>query len=410
MNLENLRNDYLKLISYMETAGYSNDYINRLRREIQWILVEADTRGWDCYNDVYQYYEAIPLSPRKLEKKRAFIGTIMEYDLHGKYPDGTWSGLVERGAYPKLTPEFRSLIDYYCMAARERGKKESSINTESKNVSAFLLTLQDAGSYRLDDITEEALISVFVSSDGEQLKSRNYSKFITAVLKACIPLNPDACRKVLSLLPVTKRGRKNIQYLTPEETHAILNAMDDMSNALSLRDRAIGKLAYYTGLRCCDIATMDLASIDWERDLIRIKQQKTEEPLELPLAATVGNAIYDYLVDERPPVDCPILFLTQKGPYRGMQSGNIWRVAARIMENAGIRQSKGDRKGLHIFRHHLATTLLGNGVPQAVISGTLGHAVPESMEIYLSADFVHLKGCALSIARFPVSGGVFAGE
>lgn len=212
----------------------------------------------------------------------------------------------------------------------------------------------------------------------------------------------------MSFIPATKEVRKNIQYLTPQEAQAVLDAMDDISNTLALRDRAIGKLAYYTGLRCCDIATMELASIDWERDLIRIRQQKTEEPLELPLTATVGNAIYDYITNERPPSDCPILFLTQIGPYRGMESASIWRVAARIMEEAGIRQSKGDRRGFHVFRHHLATTLLGNGVPQAVISGALGHAAPESVEAYISADLAHLKGCALSIARFPVPEGVFA--
>lgn len=410
MNVENLRNNYPKLISYVEAAGYSKDYIGRLQAEIQKILTEADTKDWACYSDVYRDYETTPLSLGSLEKKRAFIGIIKEFDLHGKYPDGKWSGLMERGAYPKLAPEFRSLIDYYRMAERERGKKESSICTESKNASTFLLFLQEAGISRLDDITEEAVMPVFVSSDGKQLKSHNYRKFVSAVLKTCTPMNPDACGKVLSFLPATKEVRKNIQYLTPQETQNVLNTMDNMSNALTLRDRAIGKLAYYTGLRSCDIVFMELASIDWECDLIRLKQQKIEEPLELPLTATVGNAIYDYLTDERPSVDCPILFLTQKGPYRGMGSSNIWRVAARIMEEAGIRQSKGDRKGFHIFRHHLATTLLGNGAPQAVISAALGHTVPESVETYLSADFVHLKECALSIARFPVSEGVFADE
>jgi len=410
MNVENLRNNHPKLISYMEATGYSKDYIGRLQTEIQKILAEADTKNWGCYSDVYQDYEATPLSLGSLEKKRAFIGAIKEFDLHGKYPDGKWSGLVERGAYPKLVAEFRSLIDYHSTVERKRGKKESSIRTESKNAAAFLLSLQEVGISKLDDITEETVMSVFVSPDGEQLKSHNYRKFVSAVLKACTPLNPDACRKVLSFLPATKEVRKNIQYLTPQETQDVLNTMDDMSNSLTLRDRAIGKLAYYTGLRSCDIVAMELASIDWECDLIRLKQQKTEEPLELPLTATVGNAIYDYLTGERPSVDCPILFLTQKGPYRGMESSNIWRVAARIMEEAGIRQSKGDRKGFHIFRHHLATTLLGNGVPQAVISGALGHTVPESVETYLSADLVHLKECALSIARFPVSEGVFANE
>lgn len=410
MNVENLRNNHPKLISYMQTAGYSNDYIGRLLKEIQWILAEADTRDWDCYSDVCRYYEAIPLTPGNLGKKRAIIGAIREFDLHGNYPDGKWSGLVERGAYPKLAPEFRSLIDYYRMAERGRGKKESSICTEYQNAAAFLLTLQRAGISKLDDITEEAVMPMFVSPEGKQLKSHSNRKCISAVLKACIPLNPDACKKVLSFLPATKVVRKNIQYLTRQETQDFLNTIDDMSNTLTLRDRAIGKLAYYTGLRSCDIATMELASIDWKCDLIRIKQQKTDESLELPLTATVGNAIYDYLIDERPSVDCPILFLTQNGPFRGMNSSNIWRVAARIMKETGIRQSRGVRKGFHIFRHHFATTLLGNGVPQAVISDTLGHTAPESVEIYLSADLVHLKECALSIARFPVSEGVFTDE
>jgi integrase len=281
---------------------------------------------------------------------------------------------------------------------------------EIGNAASFLLSLQRAGISKLDGITEEAVISVFVSPEGEPLKSHANRKCISAVLKVCTPLNPNACRKALSFLPATREARKNIQYLTPQETQYFRDAMDGMSNLLTLRDRAIGKLAYYTGLRCCDIAAMELASIDWECDIIRVKQQKTDEPLELPLTATVGNAIYDYPTNECPPVDCPILFFTRKGPYRGMESSTIWLVATRIMDAAGIRQSKGDRKGFHIFRHHLATTLLSNGVGQAVISDTLGHAAPKSVEAYLSADFVHLKECALSTACFPVSEGVFADE
>jgi len=190
----------------------------------------------------------------------------------------------------------------------------------------------------------------------------------------------------------------------------VRNALDDMSNTLTLCDRAIGKLALYTGLRGCDIATMKLTSIDWDCDIIRINQQKTGNPLELPLAATVGNAIYDYLTNERPSVENPSLFLSLIGPYRGMDPSNMWNVSARIMKAAGIRQLKSERKGFHIFRHHLATTLLGNGVTQVVISCILGHSSPASTETYLSADFVHLKACALDISRFLVLEEVFEVE
>ena len=72
------------------------------------------------------------------------------------------------------------------------------------------------------------------------------------------------------------------------------------------------------------------------------------------------------------------------------------------MSAAKIRIKAGDRKGLHIFRHYLATTLLGNGIPQPVISQILGHSSHDSINAYLSADFPHLKECALSVECFPL--------
>jgi hypothetical protein len=46
--------------------------------------------------------------------------------------------------------------------------------------------------------------------------------------------------------------------------------------------------------------------------------------------------------------------------------------------------------------------LLGNGIAQPIISKITGHISPNSLEPYLSSDFVHLKECALSIEQFPV--------
>lgn len=410
MNVENLKNNYPKLLSHMEDSGYSKGYIYTFRREIQWIISEAGLRSWECYGDVYRDYQANSSPHDILEKKHAIIGAIEQFDLHSRYPDSKWHSFKARGSYPKLVPEFRSLIDYYGKVARESGKKESTIYMESHTASNFLFSLQEAGINHLDDVTEEAVVSLFVSQDGKRLKGHLYGKCASALLKACIPLNPDACRKVVSLLPATRHTRKNLQYLTPEEVQRVRNALDDMSNTLTLCDRAIGKLALYTGLRGCDIATMKLTSVDWDCDIIRINQQKTGNPLELPLAATVGNAIYDYLTNERPSVENPSLFLSLIGPYRGMDPNNMWNVSARIMKAAGIRQLKSERKGFHIFRHHLATTLLGNGVTQVVISCILGHSSPASTETYLSADFVHLKACALDISRFPVLEEVFEVE
>jgi len=81
---------------------------------------------------------------------------------------------------------------------------------------------------------------------------------------------------------------------------------------------------------------------------------------------------------------------------------------AKVLKTAGLRQNSGERKGTHIFRHNLASSMLGNGVPQPVIAQTLGHTAPDSLEPYLRADFVHLKECAISVEAFPLAKEVLA--
>jgi len=411
MNVQNLRDNYPKLISYMETNGYSKTYVVRFKREVKKILVAVDSKQWSCYRDVYLEYTKIPYSPDYLRNKRTIIGAIEQFDVHGRYPDGRHRHeLFKRGAYALLSPEFKSIIDHYCEAEKKRGKKDSTIYTESHNASTFFLSLQQKGMDSLDKTTEEAVLSIFMSPDETMLKSCSYKKNITAVLKTCIPYHRQTCPQVLAFLPALRETRKNIQYLTSEEIQKIKGVLADSKNPLALRDKAIGILALYTGLRGCDIAGLTLDSIDWDRDLIHITQQKTEFPLELPLTAVVGNVIYDYLTSERPFVESRYIFVSQNKPYDKLKSRSIGNVAVRIMKAACIRQLKGDRKGFHIFRHHLATALLENGVPQPVISRTLGHTSPDSLEPYLSADFLHLKECSISIERFPVPGEVFFNE
>jgi len=411
MNVQNLRDNYPKLISYLETKGYSKSYVDNFNREIEKILTLVDSKKWSCYTDIYKEYSKTSHSPSFLRYKRTIIGAIEQFDIHGRYPDGRRRHeLFERGSYPLLSQEFKSIIDLYCEVERKRGKKLTTIYTESHNASTFFLSLQQKGINSLDKITEEAVLSIFMSPDETLLRSCSYKKNVAAVLKACIPYHSEICPQVLSFLPALREIRKNIQYLTPEEIQKVKGTLADGDNQLTLRDKAIGILAFYIGLRCCDIAGLTLDSINWDSDFIDIRQQKTQIPLELPLTAVTGNAIYDYLTSERPYTKSRYIFVSQHKPYERLKNRSIGNVAVKIMKVAGVRQSKGDRKGFHIFRHYFATALLENGVPQPVISRTLGHTSPDSLESYLRADFPKLKECAINMERFPVPKEVFSHE
>ena len=403
MDVQNLRDHYPQLLAYMEDQGYSKLYVARFTWELKRILARADSTAWSGYADVYRDYTHISQSLEYLREKRTIIGAIEQFDLYHRFPDGRRRHeLFPRGAYPLLSPEFRSIIDDYAAVAQHQGKKPTTIDTESHQAATFFLALQHQGIDRLVSVTEAAVLSVFLSPDGTRRRSASYKKSIMAVLKAGLSGQGDPCQRIMTFLPALRETRKNIPYLTREEIEKIKAVLAPEDPSLTLRDKAIGMLALYTGLRSCDIAGMTLDALDWDRDVITVRQQKTAVPLELPLTTGVGNALYDFLTSERPSTDSRHIFLSQRRPYERLHSRSLGNVAARIMRAAGIRQSLGDRQGLHLFRHHLATTLLGHGVPQPVISRTLGHTSPNSLEPYLSADFAHLKECALSIARWPV--------
>jgi integrase len=264
--------------------------------------------------------------------------------------------------------------------------------------------LQKQGVNSLEHITEKNVMDVF-TNDERLCQSYHFKRETAYVFKICSPFYPSGiCSKVLSYLPEARNVRKNIQYLTKDEVKKIKFVLENDSS-LSLQNKAIVLLAFYTGLRSCDIAALTFEQIDWNNDLIRIIQQKTGAPLILPLRAIVGNTIFDYIMKERPKSSENTVFLTVNS--KRLKYNNLHKICMAVMKKAGIRNHPGDRKGFHLFRHHLATSLLEKEVERPVISQTLGHQSPESLDVYLSADFIHLKKCALSINCFPVREEVF---
>lgn len=409
MSFENLKVTHLDLIHFLEENDYSVSTIQKVSYEIQSILANAEKYHWHSYKEIYHTCEKKGLSKDSLRWKRCCLRMLKRFDIYGEFPNRKRrSYLLESDAYETLPSEYRELIEFYRKYDASRGKKESTIYHETANTITFLCSMQRKGRMKLCDITEKDVLSFFLSEDGSLIRGCSYKKNIAAVFKAGIHWNAESCGRILLFLPALRENRRIIQYLSKEEVDLIRNALQDKNNSLSLRNRAIGTLLLYTGLRGCDISGLLLENIDWEHDILHIPQQKTDVPMELPLTSRVGNAIFDYLELERPESSDPHVFLAEVKPHHPLSEKSIGNIAFKIYKAADIRQTPGNRKGTHIFRHHAASHMLENGIPQPVISRTLGHTAPDSLEPYLMADFKHLKECALSVDAFPVSEEVFA--
>lgn len=397
-----------ELVTVMQKQGYRATYINRHRTVISQIIANSEGNAWQSYADVFDWYKDSYQSETYLHEIHAILRNIECFHSKNELPGkrAVKSSLSNStSSYEELENDFRSLIDFYSNVMKGRQVRPATLYSAKHKSAAFLLDLQKQGQTRLENVTEEGVLNCFFK-DGKRIRGASCAGIIRDCLRSSTKYSPE-CERIVSYVPVFRHDRKNIQYLTADEVSALRKAIDDTGNSLSFKDRAIGMLLLYTGIRGCDIALMTLDSIDWKNDVIRFAQSKTLQVVEIPLSPIVGNAIYDYCVNERPRNDNRIVFLSDFAPHCGMTPDGIGVAVGRMMAAAGIRQNKGDRRGTHIFRHRVVTSLLDNEITAPVISSTLGHSSPVSLEAYLNADIGHLRTCALPIEKFNVAKEVF---
>jgi integrase len=441
MDVSNLQENYQLLLEHLRNNMYSLCQILWIKRCIKLVLEKGSSPTIDSYEHLYwfevqrcEYDKDAPV--RKTLK--SVLGIVRRFDLEGIYPQPhlCHGFLAPPKNYDLLNPEYRSVIDYYEQTAKAGTKVAHTIYTERRAGIFFLFHLQHAGAQAITDVTERQVLDFFY--DGEKIiRGKAYKDKIVPVLKPAIALydistdstggtfslskcsyfgsaqqppttgsrTMNPVKRLLSLLPSIPENYPNYPYLTRAESEKFRIWLEEENSQLTLLDKAIATIAYYTGLRGSDIFSLTPENIDWENDTIHFVQSKTGTELILPMSAIVGNAIWDYLVYERPGASKEeVIFVNGYRPYNKISYA--WDHLKNVFNEAGVR-TEGGRTGIRIFRHHLTTTLLGNRIPSPVISSILGHTLPESINPYVDADLEHLRECSLSIENYPVAKEVF---
>ena len=396
MNIENLEKTYPNLLTFMKANGYAERYICLIKANIKRVLSECSDPSILSYEDYAQMLQC-KFSGNQLRQILNALSVIRQFDLYSQYPDSSRHyGFVRRNnKYFKLGSEFQRLIDDFLSKNTYTERNEYNHKLTMVN---FLYYLQEKGYTSLDDVDEKDILSFFFD-DGKEIHGVNTLNRIKHVL--CIQPEEKATQYAVFISKLSKivAHRKCYPVLSQEEVLKIKDALETNNHDISLREKAITILALRTGIRACDISKLSFNNIDWEKDRIAFTQSKTGIEVVLPLLPDVGNAIFDYVIKERPKSELPFLFLTKTRIPRMLQPGPISLIAARFMAKAGVRVT-GGRKGTHLYRHNLAISLLNNNVPSPVIMKVLGQTSADSMNGYLESDFDRLKACALSIDSF----------
>lgn len=198
-------------------------------------------------------------------------------------------------------------------------------------------------------------------------------------------------------------GRQStlISTLTEQELKE-LDSFIHQEGPTPKRNYAIFLIASRMGLRKSDIAGLKLCDIDWRHNMIKVVQQKTSQELAIPLVVDVGNALADYILNERPDIPNHYVFLRYLAPFERISSAACSEVIRLAMKNCCIHEEKGMSQGIHCLRHTVAQKMLSESVPLPVISSILGHKDKNSTKIYLSVDTKTLRFCALDLSGLEV--------
>lgn len=175
--------------------------------------------------------------------------------------------------------------------------------------------------------------------------------------------------------------------LSAEEVRRLLEAFDRKTVA-GRRDRAIVHCYVDLGLRTSEIVRLQLDDIDWREGTVRIRGKGRRIDI-LPLPATMGRAIVEYLRKGRRPTVSRALFLRHRPPHDTPASPDTIRASIR---NAARRCGLAERlTGPHLLRHTIAKRLLESGATLKEIADLLRHRSLDTTTIYTKVDLDALR-------------------
>lgn len=175
------------------------------------------------------------------------------------------------------------------------------------------------------------------------------------------------------------------------QVQQVLDAVDRRT-PVGKRNYAILLLLVTYGLRGREVAALTLEDIDWRNDRLTVPGRKAGHSTAFPLAASVGEALLDYLQHGRP--DCPDreVFLRAVAPVRPLGAAAVSSLARECLLRAGIEVP---RPGSHTLRHSAVQRLVDAQFPLKTIGDFIGHRSPRSTEVYAKVNIDRLRQVAL---------------
>ncbi len=191
------------------------------------------------------------------------------------------------------------------------------------------------------------------------------------------------------LLSSPKKPKHLPRVLRLDEIEALLDRIP-AGSSLELRDRALFELAYSSGLRAEELVSLDVESIDFDSETVRVEGKGGKTRI-VPVGEHALQAVERYLRNGRPSLESgqPALLLSKSG--RRLSTSDVRRRLRLWARRAATRSPALIDAHPHALRHSFATHLLEGGADLRAIQELLGHATISTTQVYTRVESGRLR-------------------
>jgi len=383
------------VVAELRAAGYMESTIGQYEKSIRALTAFAEKRGGSYTPAVGAAFAAMTTSPRT---GRFSVQRRFDYGRLARVFDAyVNTGRVELacrkrgGGGPRpASREFTRLAAAWEADMADRALAPATRDAYGRVARGYLAFLESRGIRRLRDADGSSVLGFLDSLTATWATSSLF--WVVSNFRPFLKFTGRGDLVDAAGLAGVKRSHRIVPLLSDDLERLIVQAC---APAIAARDAAITLLAVTTGLRACDIINLRLGDIDWRARTASLVQQKTHNPLSVPLTDLLVGRLAEYVLDQRPDSPEEHVFVRSVAPHtRLADHASVHRVITTVFRRAGITDVMGSTR---LLRHNAATRLLRASVPLPTISAVLGHARAESTDLYLSVDHVRLLDCVLDV-------------
>ena len=288
----------------------------------------------------------------------------------------------------EAVPEsYKKIVDSYIEKCKITGNSEKTLELKYDYSRLFFIALMSTGCDSPCNISQESVMKATVS-----LTDKESWRFVKQLLRYMFETGITD-NNYEALVPTLHKGYHLPHAYTKEELIMVEQAATS-NNKNAKRDLSIIMLTTRYGIRSGDIRRLTFEDMNLTTDRLSFIQHKTHEPFDSELFQDVKDALLDYISNERPKSQSPIIFLSARAPYAPLSQGGIYTIVSNAFKKSGV-DTIGKGLGPHAGRTSNSTLKVNGGMTYEETRQSIGWKDPSVMRHYIKIDVENLRKCAL---------------